>query len=270
MKYSIVINVFKRTQFINRAIQSCQRLTKNENDEIEIIVVSDYNIPNDSIKKIFSTESAVGYRYALGLKEATGDWIMLLDDDDYFLPDKLKLFSMVEYYNFPAMIKEYGKYHKGILRDHFKDIELEETMTLRDVIKKHIDWHISEYSFNQKFKDRLLENNMKKVNVSLDKFIFANGLSETGGSYACENLQTFITYHSNSRMHSMNKQEKKAFYIKTAEMIGNISPTNISLGYLDYNYKLNMFLATGNKEYFNEIKYNMPFVNRLYYKFRRQ
>ena len=264
MKYSIVINEFNRTKYVHRAIQSAQRLLIDRDDELEIIVVSDFKIESEKhrIKNIISKESAVGYRYALGLKEATGDWIFLLDDDDYFLPQKLKRYTH-DFIDFnseqPAMVKEYEG--KQISNEEFN---------LKEIIKHHVDWHISEYSFNKKFKENLLLNGMENVSASLDKFIFAIGLKKFAYSWYYNDSNTIIIKHYDSRMHSMDDKKKTGFYLNTAEVILAVAKDRLyQQQYLGYTYNLNMFLATGNRSYYDKIKYTLPLINRMYYRFRR-
>lgn len=268
MKYSIVINEFNRTKYVHRAIQSCRNLTKPSNEEeIEVIVVSDYTIESEkrNIINIVSKESTVGYRYSLGLKEATGDWIFLLDDDDYFLPQKLKRYNH-DFIDFnseqPAMVKEYEG--KQVSNEEFN---------LKEIIKHHVDWHISEYSFNKKFKESLLQNGMENISVSLDKFIFAIGLKKFAYSWYYNDSNTIITNHYDSKMNSMNKINKMDFYEKTAKMLMELikkeETFSLVYRYLNYNYFLNTFLATGETKYYDKIRKDMPLVNRLYYRFRR-
>lgn len=265
MKYSIVINEFNRTKYVHRAIQSCHNLIKpSDDDGIEVMVVSDYTIESEkrNIINIVSKESTVGYRYSLGLKEATGDWIFLLDDDDYFLPEKLKRYSagFVDFNSEqPAMVKEY----EGMQVSN-------EEFNLKAIIKRHVDWHISEYSFNKKFKESLLLNGMENVSASLDKFIFAVGLKKYAYSWYHNDSNTIITNHYDSRMHSMDDKKKVGFYLNTAEMILAVAKDSLyQQQYLGYTYNLNMFLATGNRSYYNKIKYTLPLINRIYYRFRR-
>ena len=257
MKYSIVINQFERLRFVDRAIQSCQSLSKHPDDTVEIIVVSDVemNRYGGQIKNIVIPESPIGYRYAQGLKVATGDWIFLLDDDDHFLPDKLQ-----RYRNVPAgiqMIKEYSGPHIGIpgQKETWKK-------WMKKVIKYHVDWHTSQYCFNQAFKDKLFANDIESVSVSFDKYLFAIAMYDVNGLLLLNKTRTVKVEHSDSRMHSMRAEQKRSFYEKTVEMISHV---RIASPYKDYTYDLNAFLSSGDRKYFSHIKNYLPMMNRLYY-----
>lgn len=103
-KVSVIIPTFKRSEFLVRAIDS---VLSNSYPNIEIIIVddnfhdSDYRIQTKSIMEKYSNNPNVMYLLnplhtggALsrneGIKIAKGDYITFLDDDDIYLPDKIK------------------------------------------------------------------------------------------------------------------------------------------------------------------------------------
>lgn len=101
MKVSVVIPTHNRSKLVKRAINSVLRQTYQN---FEIIVVSDGSTDDtenvlkemsekDSRVKFISYKDAKGGNYArnIGIKEATGDFVAFLDDDDEWMPDKLEL-----------------------------------------------------------------------------------------------------------------------------------------------------------------------------------
>lgn len=102
---TIIIPTYKRAQYINRAIQSILDQTYNE---VQIIVVDD-NDPNTEYRKLLEKEmgkykdnNKVMYikheknkngaaARNTGIKYAKGEYITFLDDDDYFLPERLEI-----------------------------------------------------------------------------------------------------------------------------------------------------------------------------------
>ncbi len=264
MKYSVVINQYKRTNFVDRAIQSCQSLIKEPDDTIEIIVVSDFPIKNVD-KNILCNVASVGYRYAQGLKEATGDWIFLLDDDDYMRKDRLKSYS-------EDVLKENIAGYKVDRYNVIKEARLsylKKTLSMKRIIKKHVDWHISEYSFNKTFRDKLLEKGIEDVDASLDKFIFSIALEQKHLFLTRVKSKVHIEKHRDSKMSSMNKNDKTIFYARTAQIFTKafMDEKILQNDYTIYCVNLNMFLATKKKDYFDKAKQFMPLVNRLYYGF---
>lgn len=102
---SVIIPTYKRTfAMLSRAIKS---VLSQSHKNIEIIVVDDSPssfIDKDSIKRqvekipddriiYIQHESNQGACVArnTGIKNAKGDYVAFLDDDDEWLPDKLKL-----------------------------------------------------------------------------------------------------------------------------------------------------------------------------------
>ena len=103
---SVIIPTFNRFETVKKAIQSVLNQTYQS---FEIIVVNDcstdpryYNkeleaFPSttvvhlpENLRKKYNCLSAQGKTRDEGIKIARGDWIALLDDDDYWYPDKLE------------------------------------------------------------------------------------------------------------------------------------------------------------------------------------
>lgn len=104
MTASIIITTYKRSNFLVRAIESC--LNQDFQGEKEIIVVDDsgektpyqietYDIIRDYISKnqvkylIHKVNKGACAARNTGAKNAKGEYLFFLDDDDEFLPDKL-------------------------------------------------------------------------------------------------------------------------------------------------------------------------------------
>jgi len=99
---SIVIPTYKRVDSLNRAIKSCLNQTYTN---IEIIVVDDNGVGtpfNIEVNKIINSYSDKRIKYLehvhnkngaaarnTGIKSSKGDYICFLDDDDYFMDDKI-------------------------------------------------------------------------------------------------------------------------------------------------------------------------------------
>lgn len=93
IKFSIIIPSFNAEKFIKQAIQSVYDQTYKN---YEIIVVDDGSkdntakiigqIKNSSLKFIQSSNKGVSVARNIGLKNATGDYIVFLDSDDYIEP----------------------------------------------------------------------------------------------------------------------------------------------------------------------------------------
>ena len=103
-RVSVVIPTFKRAVFLKRAVESVLRQTYNN---IEIIVVDDndedsiYRKENEKILSRYIDAGKIIYikhkhnkngaaARNTGIRKASGDYITFLDDDDYFLQDRIE------------------------------------------------------------------------------------------------------------------------------------------------------------------------------------
>lgn len=93
---SVVVLAYKRKEFILEAVQSVIDQTL-ERSKYEIIVVKNFidDEIDDFLKKnevlnIYSDEESLGSKVACGIENAHGEVISFLEDDDLFLPFKLK------------------------------------------------------------------------------------------------------------------------------------------------------------------------------------
>lgn len=109
MKVSVIIPTYKRSEYLKRAIDSVLNQSYNN---IEIIVVddnnpdTDYRKTNELVMKEYEHNNNIIYikhkknmngavARNTGIKKASGDYITFLDDDDFFLKDRLK--NIIEY-----------------------------------------------------------------------------------------------------------------------------------------------------------------------------
>jgi len=100
---SIIIPTYNRFDFFLNALDSAKNQTYQNT---EIIVVNDrsteeayylYDYPNCTVihldknsKQRFGHASPGGYQRSVAMKIATGKYIAFLDDDDYWMPDKIE------------------------------------------------------------------------------------------------------------------------------------------------------------------------------------
>lgn len=134
MKITAVIPMYNSKDTIKSAIESVLNQTYKE--PIEIIVVNDgskdgcekiveeiieNNQTNRVIKLINKPNGGVSSARNRGIKEASGDWIALLDSDDIWLPEKLQ--KQVDEINKNPNIKFIGTNRNGELYPFFRKSE---------------------------------------------------------------------------------------------------------------------------------------------------
>ncbi|MCT7464728.1 glycosyltransferase family 2 protein [Aliarcobacter cryaerophilus] len=134
MKISTIIPMYNSKDTIKSAIESVLNQTYKE--PLEIIVVNDgskdgcekiveemilNNQRNRTIKLINKENGGVSSARNRGIKEASGEWIALLDSDDIWLPEKLQ--KQVDEINKNSNIKFIGTNRNGELYPFFKKSE---------------------------------------------------------------------------------------------------------------------------------------------------
>ena len=102
-KVSVIIATYNRYDSLLVAIESVKNQTYHN---IELIVVNDastdpryYSLEEDGFKLVHLDQNSkelfgypcAGYVRRIGIEHSTGDYIAILDDDDYFFNDKIKL-----------------------------------------------------------------------------------------------------------------------------------------------------------------------------------
>jgi len=96
-RISVVIPTRNRAQIVRRAVQSALGQTFTDLEVVVVVDGPDGNTiellqqTNDPRLRVISLEESVGGSEArnIGVREARGEWIALLDDDDEWLPEKL-------------------------------------------------------------------------------------------------------------------------------------------------------------------------------------
>ncbi len=93
---SVIVTAYRRRQYLYNALLSVKAQTLSK-DKYEVVVVKDFEDPQvDNLIKemgwrsVYSDEEYQGRMYLNGLKEANGDIIAFLDDDDVYMPNKLE------------------------------------------------------------------------------------------------------------------------------------------------------------------------------------
>lgn len=109
MRLSIIIPMYNASQYIERCINSIYHQGLNVN-EFEVIVINDGSTDNslEIVKDYFTSyknirffsqkNSGQGAARNLGIKHATGEYILFLDSDDFLLPQSInKILSIVKH-----------------------------------------------------------------------------------------------------------------------------------------------------------------------------
>jgi glycosyltransferase involved in cell wall biosynthesis len=191
---SVIIGSYNRYDFLLRAIDSVMNQTYKD---IEIIVVDDCsiddryeNLKNKKDIRFFKTDKNSGLPAVprnIGIDKAKGDWICFLDDDDYFLPNKIE------------KQMEYSKEYNFICCDAYCDDNLSE----RHIKNRYIDiWMYA----NPDNIDVLTLDLIKKSNLIINSSVLIKKdlLSEIGNIPEDIELRRQEDYHTWMRVLSRN------------------------------------------------------------------
>lgn len=258
MKYSILINQFKRRNFIDKAVASAKQamdIATKHSIECELVTITDFDYQGGQDKGVRTDIDCIGYNWAQGLKVCSGDYIFLLDDDDLFLQNKILWWD--GFLNSPNRVIV-------PLPSLLIDSVHAPPSRLDNIIKYHLDWYSSYMGFSKEYAELLIKKGLENVQHSVDKFNFFHALNEGTIQSSVQRL-SIHTVNVDSKMHHIGPW----FYSYTAKMFERLHPqtqNSIAALYRDYNIKLNRFLAENTKEQYQQLTPYLPLVRKLYYR----
>lgn len=219
--FSIIVPCFNSSKYIHQCLDS---IINQSYCDYEVIIVDDgstddtvqivQSFHSTKIKIVISDHQGVSCARNKGIMQAIGDYILLIDSDDYIIPDALKNFkecidTLPHSDIYVGGIVPFVDFNEKVKNDYFKEEKLEikylntssKDIILDQLIEKHIyTCFIMRNVYDRKF---LLENNIlytpqlyhedeewtTKVYVKARKIKFAN------------NDFYYYRIHSNSLMH---------------------------------------------------------------------
>ena len=228
-KISIVITAYNRKQFLSQAIES---IAKQEIDrsELEVIVVSNFELDDNLFKGDIAISSIVmdgtigEFLYA-GVKAAKFDVIAFLDDDDIFLPGKLKavrdIFSenqdLCYYHNAPEYL-DINLNHKDYVRlverksSLYSDIDINFDITtslksIKSAIDMNGDFNMSCISIKKEAYSTYLPL-LEQIKSCPDGFFFWTGVLSGCKIIIDHRKFTGYRFHNSNLSGSLNYDRK--------------------------------------------------------------
>ena len=149
---SVIVTAYRRRQYLYNALLSLKVQTLSK-DKYEAIVVKDFEDSKvDSLikemgwKSVYSDEEYQGRMYINGLKEATGDIITFLDDDDTYAPNRLEYVYNIFTYNPDIGYLQHSRRQVGIDGNISPAFEAEASRNLVPQSELKLTWDmISKY-----------------------------------------------------------------------------------------------------------------------------
>ena len=257
---SVIITAYNRTKFLEYSIDSVLQQNLKE-IKIEIIVISNFdftfnfNIGDVKFKKIVM-EGTIGQFLHEGIKEASGDLVAFLDDDDLW--EKHKLTRVIEafsdkdtafYHNMHSYIDSQGKpivYRRKVEKNNLNSFTTElvfnpsfNTGALKTAIEMRADFNLSCIAVRKslviKYKDIL-----KLITGSTDGFFFWTAVISQGYLFI-DNLR--LTHY---RVHDLNTSSDMGIEQKVTELRNEINTFKLLINLLKY--------TECDNNYCNEIK----------------
>ena len=178
---SVIIPVFNRTNFVNEAFDSVLNQTL-EKEKYEIIVVTNVDVPlKDGVKIVKSENKWQGPFIYDGIKEAQGEIICPLDDDDLFLPNKLEVVYEVFKKNRNLGLFKHPAIFRNYLGKEFMPLMLKNPLyisnstlnkkIMEEILGLGVGWNSSTHCFN---KNVLLEYKdcIRRIKSSVDSIAY--------------------------------------------------------------------------------------------------
>ncbi len=187
MKFSVIIIAHKRTEFLNYAIESITM--QNGAYPLEVIIVRNSNIDlgvvsenNHNIKIIdlVSIRETLAGKLIEGIKLSHGEYLMFLEDDDLFQPNKiLQIERILLYHPFLDYIhnSQYFFNVNGEMRDYYSQIKKDLVLPgsnkqAKMPILKNLGFNLSSVTVSKKFSLVIAREIPPNLNFSVDLFIF--------------------------------------------------------------------------------------------------
>lgn len=257
---TVYISTYNRVDLLKRAVESVRNQTY---ENLEIIIVDDCSTDNTHqyLSKIIKLDNRVKYFIKdensgacvsrnIAIKNATGDYITGLDDDDYFLEDRIEFFlKNIDLLNKYEFIFSSVIYEKNGIQRKQGSIRLEK-VKFEDLIYMN---HIGNQIFCKTELLKLSHGFKEDLSAWQDWFCWMNILKNGGVAIFLEGYNYVLDDNDHVRITNVNKKEKikKVFNI-FVESFG-LSPFDkriLSVNMIPYDIEVNIyrvFLLNGYK-----------------------
>ena len=231
---SVIIPTYNRFKFLMNSIQSVKNQTYKN---IEIIVVNDksseeeyynYNWEENNIKiihleknsqNVFGFACPGGYQRNFGMKKAKGKYIVFLDDDDIFLPDKIK-----DQYEF--------------MEQNNIDVSVTEVLVGKGIYNPNKNYKLGSLSLHNENKIKFIKQNKKDLFEKCQKEkIFTNEYIKIANDlYGCSCMMLNKNVIDKVGYFPIKKDGDDKVYFENISKHYNIHKLSKPLSYIDWNH----------------------------------
>lgn len=268
MRVSIIVPIYQAEKHLHKCIESIINQTYGE---LEILLIDDgskdgslelckqYQAIDHRIKVLSQTNKGVSATRNRGIREATGDYILFVDSDDYI--EK----QMIEY-----MVEKAGSYYNEIVFCGFEYVYNQERIIQRtqteegkynqeELVKNF--WELYEcgilHNIGTKLysRDLLIRNNIffdEKKNILEDIEFCLTAIRGASSFYVCD--KSFYKYMMEVNPNSIQKLYRKDFYVYLQDLFHVIEEMGIDKNQKFYLIYMDALLLTLRNELLRDKK----------------
>ncbi len=273
------------------AVESVTKQNFNRQN-FEIIVVKgfedtliDKELENHNVRNILLNEKSLGSKIATGIEQAQGDIILLLDDDDEFVSNKLQTISEI-FDRYPEIDFIHNSLvkidEKGYIIDSspmenpeknllisvtsMKDSELSKVLRYRG------DWFLSCMSFRKQVVSHSL-GSLRDSNQSIDKFIFFLALNHGRNIQLIPDKLTKYRMHISTTTYSGTMNDfiyrREVFFSNSVKVFSSIVKLSRPDRRREFaecqliQHRINLFFISGRKDYHVPVSEFLVFLKCL-------
>jgi len=226
---SAIVTAYNRRKYLPFALRSLEAQTLPR-DKFEVIVVKNFEdkesddiISRNGWKEVYNDESYQGKFYLAGLEEVSGEVVTFLDDDDVYVPERLKAIykaftsydHLVYFHNSWAVIDENGNVlerpppflsiSKNLVGgspividvDRLRGLAKRYNVSVADLVLKvraGADVNGSSIAVRRPVLESHVQL-LKRLPIGIDLFIFASSLKAGGLMYFTDERLTLLRLH---------------------------------------------------------------------------
>lgn len=230
---SVIITAFNRKEYLIKAVDSVLNQSLPI-EKYEIIVLKNYRddhidsyLKLHNIKDILEESDSVGIMLYNGYRACSGEVISFLDDDDLFVPDKLKRIyevftldqSIIYFHNSNQMIGGEGNYVPKTLRKIPSSTLVMPTENIDKNFLRKLNiygtgFNLSSISIRRSIIESHIEE-LKNLTENTDSFMFYFSIDSPGTIYVDKNILTYYRVHGRNTTGSGSETEKMKTRIRS-------------------------------------------------------
>lgn len=236
---TVVVNCFNRREFVVEALKSVYAQSIPKSD-YEIILIKNFHDPevdeyaeNHEIKSILTHDVTTGSWFDIAAKNASGDFIAFLDDDDLMHPNKLEIIqsvigldSEIVYIHNKSEITNSAFKDMEFDRDKITYFQLDDRSKFRKSLKNKYYFNLSSITIRRDIFREYMPF-IRNTNHGTDVVMFATACMSGKKMVEYNEFLTFFRIHSDSHG---NFKAKSIEELETVKM--NVLPSYI------YNWQL--------------------------------